>query len=261
MPRFFEELRQHIGNLSLLDAPLQDVEVRAADDTPDGQDPDLIFTGHAIVFDVLSDELGGRFYSFREQIARGAARKALDDHQDVVYLYDHEGLVLARTVAQTLELREDPRGLFCYARAAPTTPAKDLAIAMRAGNVRHMSFAFTVAEDTWEETYHEDGTVEAVRTVTKIDRLFDVSAVGQPAYPQTDAQCRGRREARQRDLVRVAKRYGLQPPELPDHLDELAQRVASTASPDHEARKAALREQQDRAKRRLALAQARTTTP
>jgi HK97 family phage prohead protease len=256
---FYEELRQHIGALSLIKAPLGEVDVRAADDAADGSEPDLIFSGHAIVFDVLSDELGGRGYSFREKIARGAARKALDDNQDVVYLYDHEGLVLSRTGAKTLELREDPRGLFVYARAAPTSVAKDLAIAMRAGNVAHMSFAFTVAEDQWEETYHEDGTVEAIRTVTKIDRLFDVSAVGQPAYPQTDAQARGRHgDAR---YERVCRRYGFDPTELPESLDELAVRVASTGGEDNEARKAALRELQDGAKRRLALAQARSTTP
>lgn len=256
---FYEELRNHIGPLSVLHAPVQDLQVRAAeagDDggTGDGDEPDIIFSGHAIVFDVLSDELGGRGWSFREKIARGAARKALDENQDVVYVYDHGGLVLARTAAKTLELREDPRGLFTYARAAPVTAAKDLAMAMRAGNVAHMSFAFTVAEDAWEETYHDDGTVEAVRTVTKIDRLFDVSAVGQPAYPQTDATVRSR------ELTRVARRFGQKPPpELPDTLDELALRVASTASPDHEARQASLLEQQGGAKRRLTLAQARST--
>jgi HK97 family phage prohead protease len=253
---FHEELRKHIGTASFLRADVRDVTVRA-DDTgnPAGEDPDIIFSGHAIVFDVLSDELGGRGWSFREKIARGAARKALDENQDVVYLYDHNGLVLARTSANTLELREDPRGLFVYARAAPTSLAKDLAMAMRAGNVQHMSFAFTTAEDTWEETYHEDGSVEAIRTVTKIDRLFDVSAVGQPAYPQTDAQVRSR------DLNRVAQRYGLTPPDLPDSLDELAHRVASTAGPAHEARQAALLDQQAGAKRRLTVAQARTLTP
>jgi HK97 family phage prohead protease len=258
--RFYEELRKHIGDLSLVRAPLHDVQVRtdAGGDGGEGN-ADIIFSGHAIVFDVLSDELGGRNYSFHEKVARGAVRKALDDNQDVVYLYDHEGLVLARTAANTLELREDPRGLFCYARAAPTTVAQDLAIAMRAGNVQHMSFAFTVAEDDWQETYHEDGTVEAVRTVTKIDRLFDVSAVGQPAYPQTDAQCRTR-EQRSRQMDRVAQRYGLHAPLLPDTLDELAQRVASTGGTDTEAREAALRELQDGAQRRLTLARARSTS-
>lgn len=256
MTLFFEELRKHIGTAGLLRADWRDVTVREGDtgNVAGTTEADIVFTGHAIVFDVLSDELGGRGWSFREKIARGAVRKALDEQQDVVYLYDHTGLVLARTVAGTLDLREDPRWLQIDARCAPTTAAKDLAIATRAGNVRHMSFAFTTAEDTWEETYHEDGTVEVTRTVTLIDRLYDVSSVGQPAYPQTDVQ------ARCRELERVARRYGLTPPALPEHLDELAKRVASTAGPAHEARQAALLDQQAGATRRLTVANARTLT-
>jgi HK97 family phage prohead protease len=245
MSRFIDELRSHIGPVSNLRAALGEVEVRAAGG--DGADSsDFIFTGHAAVFDVPSEQLGGKYYSFTEQIARGAFRKALAEDQDVVYVYDHGGLVLARTSAKTLELREDPRGLYVYARAAPTTVASDLAIAMRAGNVKHMSFAFTTAEDHWEETTHEDGTVEAVRTVLKVERLYDTSPVGQPAYVQTDAQVRSR------ELGRIAERYGLpNPPELPDNLDELAQRVASTESTDTEASKAGAPEQRDGAKRGL----------
>lgn len=257
MTLFLDELRKRIGTAGFLRANVQDITVRTDDsgNVAGTTEPDILMSGHAIVFDVLSDELGGRGWSFREKIARGAVRKALDENQDVVYLYDHAGLVLGRTAANTLELREDPRGLFVYLRATPTTVAKDLAMAMRAGNVQHMSFAFTTAEDTWEETTHEDGTVEAIRTVTKIDRLYDVSAVGQPAYPQTDAQ------ARCRDLQRVAQRYGLTPPDLTDTLDELAQRVASTTGPAHEARQAALHDQQAGAKRRLTVAHARSLTP
>jgi HK97 family phage prohead protease len=253
---FHEELRKHIGTAGLMRVDVRDVVVREGEtgNVAGTTEADIIFTGHAIVFDVLSDELGGRGWSFREKIARGAVRKALDEQQDVVYLYDHSGLVLARTASGTLTLAEDPRWLQIDARCAPTSVAKDLAIATRAGNVRHMSFAFTTAEDMWEEIYHEDGTVEVTRTVTLIDRLYDVSSVGQPAYPQTDVQ------ARCRDLERVAHRYGLTPPDLPDSLDELAKRVASTTGPAHEARQAALHDQQCGAKRRLTVANARNLT-
>lgn len=257
MKLFHEELRKHVGTAGLLRVDWRNVTVREGDtgNVAGTTEPDIVFDGQAIVFDVLSDELGGRGWSFREKIARGAIRKALDEQQDVVYLYDHEGLVLARTVAGTLTLTEDPRWLQIDARCAPITAAKDLAMATRAGNVRHMSFAFTTAEDVWEEIYHEDGTIEVTRTVTLIDRLYDVSAVGQPAYPQTNVQ------ARCRDLERVAQRYGLTPPDLPDHLDELAKRVASTTGPAHEARQAALLDQQAGAKRRLTVETARSLTP
>jgi HK97 family phage prohead protease len=244
------ELRAAAGPFTIAYGEVRDFEVRA-EEAEDGDD-EYVFTGHAAVFDQLSEELGGRYYSFREKIARGAFRKALDEDQDVVYVYDHDGLVLARTSASTLALREDPTGLDVVARAVKTTVANDLALSMRAGNVRHMSFAFTIAEDKWEETTHEDGSSEAIRTILKVDRLFDVSAVGQPAYPQTDAMVRSRM------LQRRADRYGLQLPDSTDALEQLAKRMGSTVDDGREARKARLGELQAGAKRRLTLAQARS---
>lgn len=246
------ELRAAVGPFTICHSELRNVQVRA-EEADDG-DGEIVFSGHAAVFDSLSEELGGRYFSFREQIARGAFRKALDEDQDVVYLYDHDGLVLSRTSAKSLFLAEDPRGLAVEAHAAPTSVAKDLAVAMRAGNVRHMSFAFTIAEDKWEETTHEDGSSEAIRTIVKVDRLFDVSAVGQPAYPQTDSQVRSR------VLQRVADRYGLELPDPTDALEQLATRMGSTAGDDRGARKARLGELQAGAKRRLTLAHARSNT-
>jgi HK97 family phage prohead protease len=250
------ELRAAAGPLTAMRAHVGDVDVRADTPPADGADPDLIFSGHAAVFDVRSEVLGGKYYTFVEIVQRGAFRKALDDNQDVVYLFDHAGLPLARTSGKSLELREDPRGLFVYARATPTTVAKDLAMAMRAGNVRQMSFAFSVAEDLWEEHNLEDGTTEVVRTIVKVDRLYDVSAVSHPAYPQTDAQVRSR------DTGMVANRFGLQMPEI--DLDGLREQLArSVGSPDEderEARQARHRELVAGATRRLTLARSHTKT-
>ena len=238
------ERRARAGNLSMIRADIAGVEIR----TVDGSE-DLIFTGHAAVFDQLSEELGGAGWSFREKIQRGAFRKALDESQDVIYVFDHEGLPLARTSANTLQLREDPIGLYVDARAVPTTVASDLAMAMRAGNVRQMSFAFTVAEDAWEIQHHEDGTVEEIRTIITIDRLYDVSAVSTPAYPQTDAQVRSR------ELGSVARRFGLHLPDESDHPVQLARSGAGRADESgREEREARLHEQQAGAKRLLTLA-------
>lgn len=241
------ELRSAAGPLSVLRTDTGALEVRA-DETSDEEI--LIFTGHAAVFDVRSEVLGGKWYTFVEQVQRGAFRQVLDEDQDTIYVFDHEGLPLARTSARSLDLREEPKGLFYEARAVPTTPAKDLAMAMRAGNVRHSSFAFTVAEDIWEEHNLEDGRTEIVRTIVKVERLYDVSAVGFPAYPQTDAQVRSR------DASRVAHRFGLSMPDvdLDGIREQLAERVGSPDEIDREARKARHREQVAGAKRRLTLA-------
>jgi HK97 family phage prohead protease len=61
--------------------------------------------GHAAVFNVLSEDLGG----FRERIASGAFSGVLSD--DVRLLVDHKPPPLARTKAGTLRLSEDERGL------------------------------------------------------------------------------------------------------------------------------------------------------
>lgn len=238
--------RQLAGPLSLVRADVADVDVRSAE----GDSGELVFTGHAAVFDKLSEELGVRGWSFREKVQRGAFRKALDENQDTVYLFDHEGLPLARTAAKTLELREDPIGLHVYARAAPTSVASDLAIAMRAGNVRQMSFAFTVSEDTWEIRENADGTVEEIRTIIAVDRLYDVSAVSTPAYPQTDAQVRGR------EIQHVASRFGLHLPDPSDLTEQLAARGVGAADEEgREEREARHREQVAGAQRLLTLEQ------
>lgn len=241
------ERRARAGEFGLIRANLTDVNVRSGEGD---NSEDLVFTGHAAVFDVLSEELGGRGWSFREKIARGAFRKALDEDQDVVYLFDHEGMPLARTSARTLHLSEDPRGLAVEATAAPTTMARDLALAMRAGNVRQMSFAFSIAEDTWTIEEHEDGSIEEIRTVTKIARLYDVSAVSIPAYSQTDAAVRSR------ELGRVAQRFGLHLPDLSELPEQLARDgVGAADSQEHEDREVRLREQQAEAQRVLSLEQ------
>ncbi|HVL52831.1 MAG TPA: HK97 family phage prohead protease [Vitreimonas sp.] len=165
-------------------AALDEIEFRDAGDK-------LIFTGHAAVFDRLSDDLGG----FRERIQRGAFRKVLDRSPDVRFLVNHDSnLVLARTTVidgpGLLELREDPKGLRVYSELVPTTQARDLRELVKAGVITQMSFSFRIypdGTDIWEEV---DG--ELIRTIVSFSDLFDVGPVTFPAYPQTDASMRSR---------------------------------------------------------------------
>lgn len=159
------------------------IEYRTEPEADDDKDR-ITIRGHAAVFDRLSEDLGG----FRERINRGAFRKALDQQDDVRLLVNHDAYpVLARTKSNTLELREDPRGLHVFADVAPTTFARDLRVSMQRGDIDQMSFGFTVADggDTWEM---RDG--EVIRTITEIRSLFDVSVVTFPAYPQTAVDAR-----------------------------------------------------------------------
>lgn len=152
-------------------------------------DGKIIFQGHASVFDRLSEDLGG----FRERVQRGAFRKVLDAAPDVRFLFNHDpNLIMARTTNESLELREDPKGLRVYAELAPTTAAQDLRILVQRRDVDGMSIGFSVREDdggraVWSE---EDG--ELVRTIVSFSHLFDVGPVVFPAFTQTDASMRSR---------------------------------------------------------------------
>jgi phage head maturation protease len=58
---------------------------------------------------------------------------------------------------------------------------------MRVGNITGMSFGFTVKDDKLERDA-ETGNV--VRTILKLERLYDASPVAFPAYQQTDVGLR-----------------------------------------------------------------------
>ncbi len=153
-------------------------------DTPDsgnGSRPHII--GHAAVFNSLSEMLWG----FREMIAPGAFRDAIDK-SDVRALVNHEpSFVLGRKKTGTLKLWEDERGLAIDIDPPETQWANDLLVSIGRGDIDQMSFGFTVGEDCWEEI---EG--ETRRTILRVDELFDVSPVTFPAYPETDAALRAR---------------------------------------------------------------------
>jgi len=132
--------------------------------------------GHASVYNTMSEDLGG----FREIIAPGAFDDVLEN--DVRALINHDGnLILARTTSGTLALSTDEKGLRYEFEMPETSYGKDLAVSMKRGDITQSSFAFTVADDSWETTDGMD-----VRTITKVKRLFDVSPVTYPAYPDAD---------------------------------------------------------------------------
>jgi HK97 family phage prohead protease len=148
------------------------------------------FTGHAAVFNSLSVELFG----FYERIAPGAFASAIG-RDDVRFLFNHDGMPLARSKAGTgtLSLSEDADGLLVSAELPDTQLARDLAVALERGDLDQMSFGFRVARDSWadEDLELADGTTirAQVRTLEEVE-LFDVSVVTYPAYPATDAALR-----------------------------------------------------------------------
>lgn len=141
--------------------------------------------GYAAVFNSLSEKL-----PFRERIMPGAFAACMG--KDTRALINHDAnLVLGRTKSGTCQMKEDDRGLRVEITPPDTSYARDLATCMERGDIDQMSFAFSVADDG-EEWTEENG--ELVRQLNKIERLFDVSIVTQPAYPDTTVALRSLEE-------------------------------------------------------------------
>lgn len=141
-------------------------------------------SGTAVVFNQLSENLGG----FRELISPSAFDDC--DMSDVRCLFNHdENHILGRTVSKTLRITRDDSGLHFECDVPDTTLARDLSVSMDRGDVDQCSFSFTVPSGgaEWKDG---DTAGSITRTVKKISRLFDVSVVTYPAYPQTSANIR-----------------------------------------------------------------------
>ena len=153
----------------------------------------MTIEGYAIVFEQPATHGG-----FTETIARGALVGA--DMTNVPLRYNHNDsvMVMARTKNGSLRLREDMKGLLIAADLIDTQTNRDLYKGIKEGLIDKMSFAFTVAEggDSWE--FFNDGS--AKRTVTKIEKLYDVSVVDAPFYDGTSIY------ARSLEVMDVAKR-------------------------------------------------------
>lgn len=140
--------------------------------------------GHAAVFNRDSELLFGTFI---ERIAPGAFAESIARPDDVRALINHDGnLILGRNLSGTLQLKEDEQGLYVIIDAPKTSYAQDLIESMTRGDVTQMSFGFETVEDTW--TRGHNGAPD-IRTLMKV-KLFDVSAVTFPAYPDTDVAVR-----------------------------------------------------------------------
>jgi HK97 family phage prohead protease len=137
--------------------------------------------GHAAVFNKLSEPM----FDFREQIAPGTFAQSIKK-DDVRALHNHDAnYILGRNKAGTLKLKEDDIGLAIEIDPPDTQWARDLQESIRRGDVSQMSFGFVALKDEWE--YKKKG--DTIRTITEV-KLFDVSTVVYPAYPQTTVAVR-----------------------------------------------------------------------
>lgn len=169
--------------------PNWEIDVEAKDD--------LVVEGYAAVTNsptVLCTDIHG--YEYREIISPTAFDGA--DTSDVIFIYNHDqdALPVARTRNDTLEINFDEKGMHIRAKLADTTAGRDLYQLVKRGDIDKMSFAFTVADDHYEE----DGTGET-RHIDKIDKIVDVSAVPFPAYDETTLEARSKDRMMRKMLI------------------------------------------------------------
>lgn len=142
---------------------------------------EYIVEGYATTFDdpyvLFSD--GDR--DFSEVVDRHALEGT--DISDVIFQYDHSGMVYARTKNDTLQLSTDEHGLKIRADLGSTEASRQMYEAISAGLVDQMSFAFVVDGEDYDKNTR-------TRTITHIKKLYDVSAVSIPANPGTEISAR-----------------------------------------------------------------------
>lgn len=121
-----------------------------------------------------------------ESIAQGAFSRTLQGG-DIRALINHDTtLVLARTKAHTLELREDERGLWGSVLINPNDQdAMNLYSRVQRGDVDQCSFGFEIVNE--ETDFRDDGSIHW--TIKDVD-LFEVSACTFPAYEATNISAR-----------------------------------------------------------------------
>ena len=149
----------------------------------------FLVEGYATTFNEPYTLYDGRYYKIIEQIDSHAFDEC--DMSDVIMQYDHEGRVFARNKNGTLELSVDEKGLKIRADLGGTEIGKQLYEEIKGGYTDKMSFGFTVGEDKKEYVMDYENDVETcTRTITKVKKLFDVSAVSLPANDMTSISAR-----------------------------------------------------------------------
>jgi len=161
---------------------IEDIEIRA-----EGDEPKKI-VGYAARFNVFSVPMWG----FREKIAPGAFANSIQT-DDVRFLWEHDSkYVLGRNTNGTLTMVEDEQGLRIEDVPPDTQWARDLMVSIERRDIDQMSFGFETIKDEWDRTDPD----KPVRTLLEV-KLFDVSVVTYPAYPQTSAKVRTAEEVYQ----------------------------------------------------------------
>lgn len=166
--------------------PSRATQYRAAE-----ENGELHIEGYFAVFNSVYEICPG----ITESIAPGAFTQALGG--DVRALTNHnDTLVLGRTKAGTLELREDGHGLWGRITInREDSDAMNLYHRVQRGDVDQCSFGFTIGEE--EVDFRDDGS--AHWTIRCVDWLAEVTVATFPAYEETSVSARSADTERARE--------------------------------------------------------------
>lgn len=164
------------------------IEARAIRSTPVINPDSRTVEGYAVVFNSQSEDLG-----FYETINPAAITEEVLKRSDVFCLFNHDqDKVLARSKYGTgsLQLQLDERGLKYTFQAPNTDLGNELLEYLKRGDIESSSFAFVVSADEGSEVWETRADGRQYREILKIDELFDVSPVFNPAYSSTSVSQR-----------------------------------------------------------------------
>lgn len=156
----------------------------------EGEEKSYIVEGYATTFGDVYELYRDGKYIVKETVDRNAFNET--DMSDVVFLLNHTGRVYARTKNGSVKLEIDDHGIKSTADLGLTSSARSVYEDIDAGLYDQMSFAFTVDEDSYEEEELENGDIAVTRTIMKVGKMYDVSAVDFPANPYTAISSRSK---------------------------------------------------------------------
>ena len=145
--------------------------------------------GYGAVFDSPSEYIG-----WTEIIHRGAITTDTIKESDVLAKFNHNDekvLARSRNGEGSLLLDVDEKGLRYMFEAPNTALGDELLEYLHRGDITQSSFAFTVSKEEGAERWHKENGV-IYRDIYKIEKLYDVSPVFQPAYESTSCSARAK---------------------------------------------------------------------
>lgn len=155
----------------------QVIEGLCIEDRGEGKEKGI--TGLGIVFNKRSVNLGGFVEVIKPESVVGI------DWNDVVSMVNHDTNMVVGRSPNTLKISVDEIGVRYNIEPSEKTIYRDLMIDVTRGDIKGSSFGFTVEKNG--EDWKEDDNGVMVRTITKFRRIYDLSPVVFPAYPDTTA--------------------------------------------------------------------------